>query len=194
MVRRLLPICALGALFSVGCVEVTDPVGDIDKAEPNKELLGAWDCSNGHRWVIDRHDVKGNPKGLMRIRIFDQGGTIEKPDHTMWFFSTVVGKRTYTNLLMNDGGFADLSTEGAYAKWTKLGGQYWVGFITIKGDELTLDGGDTKAFNALMEKEKIGTVGNYYKTGPGWMAKYLEKPDAIFDGTNKMEFSRVKKK
>ena len=194
MVRRLLPLVALGALFGAGCVPVTDPVGDIDKAEPNKELLGTWDSSGGEEWVVDRPEVKGNPKGLMRIRIVEG----DKTKETMWVFTAVVGKRTYANLLIGEGKttYADLSTEGAYEKWAKRGGRYWVGLLTFKGDELALDGGNEKAFDALMEKEKIATADGHYKTGAGWLAKYLDKhgPDAVFDGKHTLKYARAKKK
>lgn len=194
MLRRFLPVSALAALFCVGCVPVTDPVGDIDKAEPDKELLGTWDASGSEQWVIDVPDVKGNPKGLMRIRVVDG----DKTKETMWFFTAVVGKRIYANLLIGgDGGkaFADLSAEGTYAKWAKGGGKYFVGLLTFKGDELTLDSGDKKAVEKLMENEKIAKA-EFYKTGPGWLAKYLEKngPAAIFDGSDTSKYTRAKKK
>src|SRR5262245_61226968 len=89
------------ALISPGCVPVTEPVGDIDKAEPAKDLIGAWKFDDKRVWVVDRAEVKGHPKGLMRIRVVEEG---QKPEETpannaMWFFTTTIGKHTYANLL-----------------------------------------------------------------------------------------------
>ncbi len=184
------------AVLAPGCVPVAEPVGDIGTAVPNKELLGTWQSTDTEQWVVDRPDVKGNPKGLMRVRVVTNGDTDKE---VMWCFTTTVGKRTYANLLVFNGvsPFPDCSKEGAYEKWaTSKSRGYWVGLLTFKGDELILEGGDKNAFAALMAKEKIGEAGGYSKTPAGWLAKYLEKngPDAIFDGGNKTEFKRAKKK
>src|SRR5687768_10097770 len=96
MLRRLLPaLFAVAVAFScVGCeVSVSEPVSDIDKAEPDKELLGTW--SHGEdgkgRVVIDVPEVKGNPKGIMR---YTEG------KDSYYFFVSAVGKERYANLCL----------------------------------------------------------------------------------------------
>jgi hypothetical protein len=194
----LLPFFCVSLL--AGCVPVTEPVGDITKAEPNKELLGTWETGT-EQWIVDRPEVKGNPKGLMRITVVPAGRKKEDAgaDNVMWFFTTTVGKHTYANLLLNGGSrvsYPDLGKEEAYEKWLKSDGRgYWVGLLTLKGDDLTLDGGDPTEFNTLMKKEKFAMQGEFYKTPPGWLAKHLEKngPDGIFTKKELLTYKRVKK-
>ena len=197
--RLLLPFFCVALL--AGCVPVTEPVGDINKAEPNKELLGTWLRTDKEQWIVDRPEVKGNPKGLMRITIVEVGKKKEdaKGEDVMWFFTTTVGKHTYANLLVNGGSrvtYPALHEAGAYEKWLKSDGRgYWVGLLTLKDDDLTLDGGDASAFNDLRKKEKFAMRGEFHKTPPGWLARHLEKngPDGIFQKKDLMTYKREKK-
>jgi hypothetical protein len=200
MARSLILFGIVAALLSAGCVPVTEPVGDIDKAEPNKELLGEWKHEND-LWIIDRPDVKGNPKGVMRIRIVPNGKKVEAATEreTFWFFTATVGKHTYANLMLKEKGDqgANLATEGAYAEWTKSTERgYWVGRLTFKNDGLTLDGGNEKVVEKVMAAEKITKSGHFYQTKPGWLTAYLEKKGSedIFIGEDEMKFTRVKKR
>ena len=202
MARSLITFCIAAALLSAGCIPVSEPVGDIDKAEPNKELLGEWIFEEtGDTWVIDRLEVKGNPKGLMRIRVIEKGKKLENVGQreTLWFFSTTLGKHTYVNLLIGkkEGDGPHLAKEGEYAEWVKRKeGGYYVGWLVSNGDTLTLDKGDHKAVKKLMDAEKIARNEYYYLPEPGWLTAYLEKngPEAIFTGSDVMKFTRVKKK
>src|SRR2546423_1469624 len=108
MLRRLLPPVALAALVCVGCVPVTEPVGDVEKAEPDKALVGKWTVTGGDgpaktldvkALTVDAPDVKGNPKGLMRAIMNPDGG-----DNENWFFTTTVGKHTYANVILAPNG------------------------------------------------------------------------------------------
>src|SRR5438105_1114186 len=97
MVRRLLPLCALLALFCVGCVPVTEPVGDVTTAEADNGLVGTWANKNQKdKGVlrIDAPEVKGNPKGLMRMAFLE-----DKKGEALWFFVATVGKEKYGNIL-----------------------------------------------------------------------------------------------
>src|SRR5262245_20527989 len=91
------------AILFTGCVPVANPVGDIDKAEPNKDLIGTWweQERESRLWIVDRPEVNGNPKGLMRVRVIEPGKTIEdlKPRDAVWFFTATVGQHTYVNML-----------------------------------------------------------------------------------------------
>ena len=200
---RLIPLLFVFAFCSTGCVPVTEPVGDIEKAEPNKDLIGNWNHEQ-QLWVVDRPDVKGNPKGLMRIRIVKAGKKLADvtASDTMWIFIATVGKHTYANLLIktnsnnNSTDSPDLMTEGAYQKWAKSKERgYWVGQLIFKDDTLTLDGGDEKALETLMKEQKVERADGYYSTKPGWLAEYLEKkgPKTIFNGSNEQKYTRAKK-
>jgi hypothetical protein len=177
-----------------GCVPVTEPVGDIDKAEPDKALVGKWTEGFGNQATvtIEVPDVKGNPKGLMWVG--ETGG------NEYWFFTTRVGKHTYANLILGEKFETPppLRTEGEFAKWKKDGKKrYFVVRYTLDGDRLTVDGGNHGAFQKLMAGEKVAPVKDedFYPTPAGWLAKYLDKngPDALFDGSNKGEYRRAKK-
>src|SRR5205814_1625579 len=98
MVRRLLPVAALVAITSAGCVPVTEPVGDVEKAEPDKNLVGTWNGSG--EIAIDVPEVKGNPKGLMRA-VSD--GKVNDPENVLWFFTTKIGKHMYANVVLIGG-------------------------------------------------------------------------------------------
>ncbi len=78
--------------LSAGCVPVTEPVGDIDKAEPDKALVGEWNDNRTDQvfCVIDVPEVKGNPKGLMRMKWVG---------HSTWFYPTTIAKHTYANVI-----------------------------------------------------------------------------------------------
>jgi hypothetical protein len=205
MSRRILALLAFG-LLSPGCVPVTDPVGDIDAAKPNKELIGTWkdDEPQPQLWVVDRPEVKGNPKGLMRARMIEKGRKLEDvPAKGMiWFFTATAGKELYMNTLElaeeSSSGFPqspNLGQEGGYAEWVRSPNRgFFVVRLSIKGPVATLDPGNHRAFVELMEKEKFPLTREFYKTGPGWLAKYLEKngPKTIFDaGKAKKTLIRV---
>jgi hypothetical protein len=197
MARSLIAFGIVAALLSAGCVPVTNPVGDINKAEPNKELLGEWN-HHDERWVIDRPDVRGNPKGVMRVRVVAQGKKIGdvKVSDAMWFFTATAGKHTCANLMLAGTGSncPNLLEEGAYAEWTQnLARGYWIGLLHFKDDTFTLNKGDIVAFEKLMTAEKIALGEQFYQTKRGWLAAYLEKsgPEAIFTG-DEMKFTRVR--
>jgi hypothetical protein len=73
-----------------GCVFVTQPLSDPDKAEADKKLFGKWE-SDGSRMEISCPAVKGNPKGLMFAA--------NPPNYSgNWFFTTTIGKNTYCTI------------------------------------------------------------------------------------------------
>lgn len=174
MSRPLSVLFAFVAL-SPGCIPVTEPLGDIEKAEPDKALLGTWKDSGGDRVIrIDlAPEVKGNPKGLMRITKPDK-----KPDEGMWFFVTTVDKQTYGNLCFDTEkkDKLDFRKASEYEQWAK--GQnraYYVFKYTAGKDEIITNPGNGKAFKAIAADAKITenrkTAG--FETPPGWLAKYL---------------------
>src|SRR5262245_15300811 len=195
------------AALCAGCVPVNEPVGDIDKAEPNKDFIGAWKTDEAHSqlWFVDRPEVKGNPKGLMRVRIVDAGKKAEDAGRgeSMWIFSSKIGDQTYVNALLQNpatkDGFPvdpDFSKEGAYAEWRKSDKRgFYVAHLEIRQDVVTVDPGNFGAFQELMRKENFTTMGSFYKTDPAWLTRYLEKngPKGIFDaGKGKNTFTRVR--
>jgi hypothetical protein len=204
MSLRILTACAFG-LLSSGCIPVTQPVGDIDKAEPNMDLIGSWldEESPPQLWVVDRPEVKGNPKGLMRVRIVAKGKKIEdaRPNDTMWFFTSTVGKHIYANLLVppdKPEASIDFGKEDGYTAWMKSKNPgFFIAQLTLKGPVLTIDPGNQTAFEELMKDEKIDKNGEFYRTKSGWLAGYLEKtgPAKIFtNGKGKNTLRRLKEK
>jgi hypothetical protein len=191
MSRRTLFLFAAVSLLA-GCVPVTEPLGDVEKAEPDRRLVGRWEQvgSPTDVYEIDAPAVKGNPKGLLRAA--------HKGADSFWFHTTAVGRHTYATIYLDqakDGEFADFGTEGAFAKWQKgTNRRYFVFKFVLDGDTLDVDGGNDKAFKKLMADEKVGEADNYFKTPAGWLAKYLEKdgPEAIFDGSNVDHRKRAK--
>jgi hypothetical protein len=204
MNNRGLPLIAGLVVLVAGCIPVYAPVGDIDKAEPDKSLVGKWTVakSSGLAGLLEikalsvtAPEVKGNPKGLMR-GVMTSGGR-ELP---MWFFTSTVDKRTYVNVIVASSGDPPVfDEEGAFAKWKKQESkQYFIFQATREGDKLTLDCGNNDAFTALMRESNIkddsGKHFPYFYTPAGWMAKYLDKtgPDRIFDGSNILVMTREK--
>jgi hypothetical protein len=204
MSRGFLALFAF-AVVSPGCVPVTEPVGDIDKAEPDKNLVGKWDAIRGDgRWAdllklksltVGAPDVEGNPKGLMR-------GTMNQDDGmlSIWFFTSTVGKHTYLNFIEGPAELLRFDEKGAFAKWKKeTKKEYFVSRAARDDGRLTLDCGNIVAFTALMKGANIKDVGMKhfprFQTPIGWLAKYLDKdgPDKIFDGTNVLVLTREKK-
>lgn len=204
---RAFPLVAF-AILSSGCLPVTTPVGDIDKAEPNNDLIGTWrDQEQEPRlWIVDRPEVKGNPKGLMRVRLVEKGKTIEdlKPRDAVWFFTAAAGQHTYVNMLALSNKpkkvewEPDFAREGEYAEWAKHDQRgYWVAHLVIRGRVVTTHGGNDRAFEDLMKKQKFMEVGGYYMPTPGWFTEYLDKngPGAIFNaGKGDQILTRVDEK
>ena len=206
MSRRVLSAVFAFALLSSGCVPVTEPVGDIEKAEPDKALVGQWSVTKGRgtadmlqikSLTLSAPEVKGNPKGLMRGSMKTSGE--ETP---MWFFTSTVGKHTYVNVIIGatGGNPPTFDKEGAFAKWEKDATKaYFVFRAARDGDKLTLDCGNYDTLTGLMKDANIADNGRnnlpFFKTPAGWLAKYLDKtgPDKIFDGTNVLELARDKK-
>src|SRR5262245_23403614 len=156
MSRRLLVLVAF-AILSPGCVPVTEPVGDIDKAEPDKNLVGKWTVTKARgidHWrikslTVSAPEVKGNPKGLMRVTM-----SWSEQDLTMWFFTGTVGKHTYVSLIVGPPERDNLPVfdeEGAFAKWNKEPTKdYWIIRAARDGDRLTLDCGNSITVHNLM--------------------------------------------
>jgi hypothetical protein len=203
--HRLTPLLA-AALLASGCVPVTEPVGDVEKAKPDEPLVGKWSPSKGGAIVsvfdikslaVDAPAVKGNPRGLMRAVWAGDGQEDE-----LWFFPASVGKNTYVNAILGpaDGVAApDFGKEGGFAKWQKQEQKrYFVFRYTRDGDALTLDCGNADTFSKLMKAEGIRDDGAkslpFFYTPAGWLAKYLDKtgPQKVFDGTNVLKLKRAK--
>src|SRR5438309_1741478 len=186
MVRRLLPVAALVAITSAGCVPVTEPVGDVAKAEPDKSLVGKWAVMKGNglagqfnvrSLTIDAPAVKGNPKGLMHV-VMDESNETD-----LWFFTTTVGKHTYASVILETKDGKDLpkfDKEGAYEAWKKGSGKRFFIFKFVRdGDALTIDCGNDDAFRALMKDVGITGDGDkmrvHYDTPAGWFAEHFGK-------------------
>ena len=202
MSRFLLVLPSFVALLFTGCVPVSDGAGDIDKAEPDKNLFGSWLDQEREpwRWVVDRPEVMGNPKGVMRVRLVEKGEKFEsqKASDTLWFFTAMIGKETYVNVLVG-GSDADLNQEGGFTKWSKDPKRgYFVGHMKIEKDRVTINPGDHEVFENLMREADFSKVSKstIYKTTPGWLTKYLEKtgPKLLFapDRKSTIVLSRVK--
>jgi hypothetical protein len=202
MARSLLAFGFVAALLASGCVPVTESVGDTEKAEPDKALVGKWAVTSGRglasqleirSLAIDALDVKGNPKGLLRA-------VMKQKDETeMWFFPATIGKRTYANVVITKDGnnWQKFDKEGDFAEWKKEPNKRFFVFQYARdGEALTLDCGNNETFAAIMKEAKIENDGakhlSYYKTPVGWLAKYLDKtgPAKVFDGTNTLALAR----
>ena len=195
LVLLFIPLCLIAVLLP-GCVPVREPLSDPDKAEPDKRLLGKWQrVDKIQRYEIDSPAVKGNPKGLMRT-VYD--GQADDPKNAFWFFTTTIGKHTYATVYLaprDNLEFANFRKEGAFQEWNKgKDRRYFIFRYVLDGDKLTVDGGDKEAMKKLMQAEKIEGM-PYFKTPPGWLAKYLEKsgPKTLYNGTNVQEWRRQKK-
>ena len=189
--RRVLlfvPLGLVAVLLSGCCVSVTEPLSDPDKAEQDKRLEGKWE--NGAIIVIDSPAVKGYPKGLMRA-VYQATADPPPEKAVFWFFTTTIGKDTYATVYTN----ADFREEGAFEKWKKGDRRYEICRYKLDEEKLTIHFGDDNATKKLMQAEKIEDAGSYFKTPPGWLAKYLEKngPETLYDGTYKAEWVRAKK-
>lgn len=199
MSRPLLVVLAF-VLLSPGCVPVAGPVGDVDKAELDKNLVGKWAVTKMtalapvldiKTLTVDAPAVKGNPKGLMRVAV---DGDAEYSG-SGWFFVTKVGKHTYGSLI--DGLSpepSDFNKEGEFEAWKKK--DEWKFYKVFRyvqdGDTLTIDWGNPVHFAELMQGAKVAVrrattrrVGyDYYDTPAGWLGGYFEKsgPEKIYDG------------
>jgi hypothetical protein len=200
LVLLFVPLCLIAVLLP-GCVPVTEPLSDPDKAEPDKRLLGKWQRGDEIQCCeIDSPAVKGNPKGLMRA-VYD--GRADDPQNAFWFFTTMIGKHTYATSYLEPGEAlkcADFRKEGAFEKWNKgKDRRYFIFRFMLDGDKLTVDFGDKQAMTKLMQAEKIEGMDIkrmlYFKTPPGWLAKYLEKsgPEPLYKGADVQKWQREKK-
>jgi hypothetical protein len=194
MSHRILTLFAL-VIFSPGCIPVTEPVGDIDKAEPDKALLGTWVLAEKQTPEMNKvkielaPKVKGNPKGLMLMTFL--GYPFPKEGTQFFFYLTTIGKEQYGNLLLDINDLrrlkiAHFNKEGEYDKWSKGTGRRYLVFRTAATkDGLIINWGDEVAFKALMKDEKIPQDDKNlstedkkifsFQTPAGWLAKYLEK-------------------
>jgi hypothetical protein len=171
-----------------------DPLSDVTKAEPDLKLVGTWENKkkDGLRpLTIDVPTVKGNPKGLMRA--YNPGGG------EVWFFVTRIGTETYANVMFDktEKGAANLNREGDFAKWNVAQAKrFVVVHYSLAGDEVTVNMGDDKAYDAVIRKEGFEVSDAFPKAPPEWLAKYLEKngPGTLFPAKTAQTMTRVKKK
>ncbi len=177
------------AFLFTGCVHVTEPLSDPNKAEPDKRLLGKWRQPGKKHYVIDSPPVKGHPKALIRAALNKAG----KDVHEFWFITTTIGKNTYATIYLKDddakpvAGYADFRQEGAFEKWNKGNKRsYFIFRYVVDGDKLTVDGGSEQSVKEVMKDQDIQGVSGRFQTPPGWLAKYLDKhgPQTPFDGKN----------
>jgi hypothetical protein len=199
--RKLYPLALIVLL--PGCVPVTEPLSDADKAKPVKELVGKWQATSGGNWIeIDTPLVKGNPPGLMRMV---SGGPMisEQP---CWFYVTLLGKHTYLNVLIEFEKFEGNNTlfylqcdrEGEFAAWGKRPGRrYFIFHYTLDGDDFALNAGTPDNTKDVMTAEKVrrNATDDAYQTPPGWLAKYLTAngPEKLFPPTEAIAYRRAKK-
>ena len=198
MSRLWIPLLT-SVLISPGCVPVTNPVGDIDKAEPDKELVGTWVSTKNPSDIvrIEVRAVKGVPKGMMPLTVL---GTSPERD-PYWFFTGKVGKEKYGNLCMDHGGgkkevLPNFAEAGAYEHWAGGKSRFYAVFRYTTGkDEITLNFGDEKAFQAAGRAAKLKEPEDApFETPVGWLASYLEKngSDRIFPPEKETTFKRKK--
>lgn len=185
-------------LLAVGCLPVTEPLSDPDKAEPDKRLLGRWELPKlGGVTEVDQPAVEGNPKGLMRA-VYD--GKADDPANSFWFFTTTVGKHAYMTVFVEPGSdlkFPDFRKPGAFAEYAqRKDRRYFIFRYVIDGDRFVGDGGTTDTVKqALKAAGLTADRDGVYPTPAGWLAKHFadKGSDAIYDGTNRSEYRRVRK-
>lgn len=196
MSRAIAPFVAL-SLISTGCVPVTNPVGDIDKAEPDQELVGTWVSTKNPSDVVrfEVRPVKGVPKGMMPLTVL---GTDPERD-PYWCFVSVVGKEKFGNLCMDHGGgkkevMPDFGMAGAYERWAGSRSRFYAVFrYTTNKDEITLNFGDEKAFQAAGRAAKLKEPEDApFETPVGWLSNHIEKngSDKIFPAEKVTRFKR----
>jgi hypothetical protein len=197
---RTIPVLVAFAFLSPGCVPVTNPVGDIDKAEPDEALVGTWVSTKNPSDIVrfEVREVKGVPKGMMPMTAL---GTSPERD-PYWLFVSAVGKEKFGNLCMDTGGgkndvWPDFREDGAYRRWARSNGRLYVVFrYATDKDEITLNFGDEKAFEAVAREAKLPMKKETvpFETPIGWLAKYIEKNgfDTIFPAEKEIKFKRKK--
>lgn len=193
----------LAALFTSGCVPVVEPVGEIDKAEPDKKLIGSWAVTargglttivSADEIIIDAPVVKGNPKGLMRITGVG--------DDDVWFFPVVRDKHTYANLILtakSGDPAAELARIGKFAAWQKQEEKrFYVVRYALDGDVLSVNAGNHETFAKLMTDAGVRSDGGkhlpFFLTEPKWADKHFAKgaADTVYDKMNVMTLKRKK--
>jgi hypothetical protein len=199
MSRRVFGLVAFAVVLAPGCIPVTNPVGDIEKAEPDKSLVGVWVSTKNtsDKLRIETQEVKGVPKGLMTMTAL---GTDPERD-PIWFFPSPVGKERFGNLCMDVDGdkgsvLPNFGKDRAYARWAKSKGRLYIVFrYSAAKDEITLNFGDEKAYDAVAKEAKLKEVKEgLYETPEGWLAGYLEKngSDKLFPADKDVKFTRAK--
>ena len=196
---RAHPVLLAFVISFTGCVPVTNPVGDIDKAEPDRALVGTWVSTKNSSDIVrfEVREVKGVPKGMMPMTVL---GTSPERD-PYWCFVATVGKEKFGNLCMDFGGrkkdvLPDFGMAGAYERWAGSRSRFYVVFRYTTGkDEITLNLGDEKAYEAIAREAKLKEPKDApFETPVGWLANYIEKngSDKIFPAEKEVKFERKK--
>jgi hypothetical protein len=203
MARSLAALASLAALLASGCVPVFEPLGSLDKAEPDKALIGTWTVTGRTglsallqtgEITIDAPAVKGNPKGLMRAT-----GTDFASD--LWFFAVASDKHTYANAIVadEDRPGAQLAKEGQFAEWQKQERKgFFVFRYTVDGDTLTIDSGNLEGFAKLMKNAGVKDDGAkyvpFFYTPAKWADTHFAKGagDKVYDKSNTLTLKRKK--
>ena len=171
-----------------GCIPVTEPVGDIDKAEPDQRLVGTWKQVDGEdaTFIVDVPAIKGNPRGLMRATRLEKGQKREdaSADSSFWFFTATIGKRSFANFLLVQGDRhyepAQLGNAGDYASWAKNDKRgFGIAPYSIDGKKVIVwyadNHGENRKLDKLLKENGITAEGGIYRPKPGWLKKELEK-------------------
>ncbi len=188
------------AVLTPGCFPVNEPLGDIDKAEPANDLIGEWIEQDKITkkevavWTVDRPEIKGHPKGLMRAKSVDAGIEI-------WFFVIEINKQRYLHILLVEvegvyPDFAKMGKEGEYEMWAKNDKHgYGIMRLKVESDNATIIKATKSEAEVMIEVMKAANIinrGGIYQTTAGWFKKYLEKndPEKFF---SKSEFFLMRK-
>jgi hypothetical protein len=201
MFRRLIPLVAI---LSAGCVPVTEPLTPVEKAEPDKALVGTWKLTyakltgrDPQLLRIEADPGKGNPKGMMKFVIVK--GAREEP---IWVHLSKIGTERYGSAYMasfKDIAFADFGKDGAYEAWKKGEGKWYLVFAySVENDELQIDLGHCRSTDNLMQGEKFPVdpaARIAYRAPAGWLVQGLEKngKDFLFKYGEPWTYERVKK-
>jgi hypothetical protein len=88
-------------LLLIGCDDSKSPLSDSQTAKPDEGLVGIWRDSTGEVYYHVGHAGKGFPKGVMRIVEVEHDQEGVKPPNEYLAYSTVLGGKTYLNVVID---------------------------------------------------------------------------------------------
>lgn len=190
--RHLLWVVVAAVLLPLTGCDSDHPLSDPKTSKPDERLVGKWRLlgKDGQvlYWNVGRMSEK-SPKGVMRVTFAVQGKGKAEPPEDFLMFPTVLGEKTYLNVISEKGQPDRFCEEkGEEGRKAKTADSYHIFKYQVDGDRLlvwkmdgnakarAIEGGSIKG---IAKRERLGRI-EFTDTSENVARFVAEAGDSLF--------------